>query len=53
MNIYTTAWKTAIKRPDKEKFEIIPTDFNFWAADPFLFYHNNKLYIFAELWFYK
>ena len=53
MNIYTTAWNVAIKQPGEKTYKIIPTGYNFWAADPFLFYFDNKIYVFAELWFYK
>lgn len=59
-SIYAESWNVAWRQKsrgsilnDKEtKFQVIKNSFRYWAADPFLFEHERKTYIFAELYDY-
>ena len=58
--LYAESWNVAYRiRPigdiinnKNDEFIIIPNSVKFWAADPMVFEHNNKIYIFAELYDY-
>lgn len=58
---FAESWNVAFRKTavgaifsDKTtKFNVIPNPVKFWAADPMVFKHCGKLYIFAELYDYK
>lgn len=57
MKIKETVWQVAIRKKEKQdefyksnnEFSTIPNPFAKWAADPFIFEKDNKVYIFVEL----
>lgn len=59
--LYAESWNVAyrdkpigeILKNKKDKFNIIPNSFKYWAADPMVFEYNNTTYIFAELYDYS
>lgn len=59
--IFAESWSVAYRRKtpgsilsDRETpFSVIPNDPHYWAADPMVFQHDGKTYIFAELYDYS
>ena len=41
-------WVIAIKKDEEAEFKVVFDDKYNWAADPFIFSYNDKLYVFAE-----
>lgn len=59
-SLYAESWNVAWRKKSvgsiledkKTEFNVIDNSFRYWAADPFLFEHQGKIYIFAELYDY-
>ncbi|MBR6644167.1 MAG: hypothetical protein IKL21_00205 [Clostridia bacterium] len=57
LNVNCNEWIIAIRKTGKEKlydgnnseFHLIKNSIRYWRADPFLFKHNGKNYLFAEM----
>lgn len=60
-NFITELWYLAIRKGNagdilsdtSRKFHVLPLELGNWAADPFVFVHDGKIYIFAELYDYR
>ena len=58
--LYAESWNVAFRKKPQgtiledraSVFTVVPNHFRFWAADPFVFEHEGKIYIFAELYDY-
>ena len=58
--LYAESWNVAFRRKPQgtiladrtTAFAIVPNAFRSWAADPFVFEHKGRIYIFAELYDY-
>lgn len=50
---YHVAYRKKENEKNNGEFVIIRNNLNTWVADPFLFEHDNKTYIFAEMWLYR
>ena len=58
--LFAESWNVAWRKINREgiltdkitPFAIIKNSFRYWAADPFLFEHENQVYIFVELYDY-
>jgi len=58
--LFAESWNVAWRKKNRESiltdkitpFAIIKNSFRYWAADPFLFEHENQVYIFVELYDY-
>lgn len=59
-SLYAESWNVAWRQKSrgsilsdkKTEFNVIKNAFRYWAADPFVFEHGEKTYIFAELYDY-
>lgn len=58
--LYAESWNVAFRKKPQgtiledraSVFTVVPNHFRFWSADPFVFEHEGKVYIFAELYDY-
>lgn len=53
--LYSVSWGVAYRKIDEksQKFHVVKNPSWGWAADPFLYEKDGKVYLFAELWEYR
>ena len=59
-SLFAESWNVAYRKKQEGllindtqiAFKVIKNSYRYWAADPFIFSHNDKIYIFAELYDY-
>lgn len=47
---YEDIWFLAYRKIDENKYTLIKSSKRYWYADPFLFKHNNEVFIFCEVY---